>query len=377
MKNISILYFHTLDLTFKSAQTIQVVKDYFYLSKLGIPVKIYGTYNNHQDFDDIQEYLKDSPLVIRAKKDSFFNRLTLKISFFFDLLNASSKKIVVTRTYRKLRTIFRLKQFGFKIILIHEMHEESFPYIFKENISKNYSKFLFLHKQLNLILFTNYSQQIYFEKEYGLSPKSYAVIPNGVETDKFLNISIESNYVLTYGGGFNKWKNVDLVFEALSLLDNKYTLRIAGGKGDLKSAQYINNLINKFNIEPTRVDYLGFVNNVEFPTKVLDKSNLLLIPLGENIQSQYLTSPMKLYEYMSTKIPVLAVKFPSITLVARDTIYLSTTNARNFAKKIIEICEKNIDKFDSRPMNEIAKKYSYINRSKQLYNEIKKLDEIL
>lgn len=376
MKDIRILYFHTLDLTFKSAQTIQVVKDYFYLSKLGIPVKIYGTYNNQEDYDEVQEYVNGSQVLINARRNSFFNRLALKIGFCLDLISTYSKKIVVTRAYRKLRTIIRLKELGFKIILIHEMHEESFPYIFKSNISKKYSQFLFFHNKLDLLLFTNFSQQIYFKKEYGINPQSYAVLPNGVEIDKFLGVSMESNYVLTYGGGFNKWKNVDLVFEALSFLDEKYTLRIAGGKGDFNSNKYIDQLTNKFNIEPTRVDYLGYVNNNDFPKKVLDKSNLLLLPLGENIQSQYLTSPMKLYEYMATQIPVLGVNFPSIALIAQETIYLSTIDPKKFAKKITEICEKNFEKFDSAPMNKVAQNYSYLNRSKNFYKEILKLNEI-
>ena len=87
MKDISILYFHTLDLTFKSAQTIQVVKDYFYLSKLGISVKIYGTYNNQDDYDEVQKYVRGSQVLINARRNSFFNRLALKIRFCLDLIN--------------------------------------------------------------------------------------------------------------------------------------------------------------------------------------------------------------------------------------------------------------------------------------------------
>ena len=370
MKDISVLYFHNLDFTFKSAQTIQVVKDYFYLSKLGIKVKIYGTYKNQEDFILVQSYLKDSAVKIVAKKNSSYNKILLKINFLYDLLTEQHKKIVVTRHYRKLISAIRLKQFGIKFSLIHEMHEESFPYLFKASVSKAYTKHVFSHKKLNLLIFTNYSQLTFFKTEFGFSPKSYTVLPNGVETEKFVNVKMEFNYVITYGGGFNKWKNVDLIFEAFSLLEDKYTLRIAGGKGDIQSDDYINFLTLKFNIDPKRIDYLGFVNNQDFPSKVLDKSNLLLLPLGDNIQSRYLTSPMKLFEYMSTQIPVLAVNFPSVSLIANNTIHLSPNDANEFSKKIIEACESSKNHDILIKMNKIAEKFSYSNRSLKLHKVI-------
>lgn len=369
MKSIRIFYFHTLDLTFKSAQTIQVVKDYFHLSKLGMQVSIYGTYKIEEDFLLIQEYLNGSTVKIDVKKDGFVNRILIKINFLFDLIFEQTEKIVVTRHYRKLISAIRFKQLGFKFCLIHEMHEECFPYLFKKNISKNETRSILTHKNLNHLIFTNYSQVVFFEKEFGCNPKSYSILPNGVEIEKFSNVLMEPNYVITYGGGFNKWKNVDLIFEALSLLDDKFTLRIAGGKGDVQSDEYIQYLTKKFNINSRRVDYLGFVNNQDFPSKVLNKSNLLLLPLGDNVQSKYLTSPMKLFEYMSTQIPVLAVNFPSVSLIVNNSIYLSANDPKVFSQKIIEACDKS-NKNIYLKKNTIVEKFSYSNRSMKFFKEI-------
>ena len=82
MKGISILYFHTLDLTFKSAQTIQVVKDYYHLSNLGINVSLYGSYKNEEDYSLIKEYVAGSSLRIISKRNSKVNRAKLKFKFF-------------------------------------------------------------------------------------------------------------------------------------------------------------------------------------------------------------------------------------------------------------------------------------------------------
>jgi glycosyltransferase involved in cell wall biosynthesis len=359
-----IYYYHNLNLTFKSAQTIQVVKDYYYLSKLSIEVNIYGTFENEDDYKVIKKFLKDSKVNLIAKKQSFWNRVYLKLLIIRSLIFDHASKIIVTRHYKKLSLAIKLKQVGFNFRIIHEMHEESFPYFFK-SISKRKIKLLLLNNRINNLIFTNYSQVDLFNDEFGSLPKNYAILPNGVELNKFYKVNMKSNFVLTYVGQFNKWKNLGIMFHALSKLDKKYSLRIAGGKGNLQSKILIDSLIKKYKIDPSRVDYLGYVDNKDVPKLVLHDSNVLLLPLGDNIQSIYLTSPMKLFEYMSTKIPVLAIDYPSVSSIASGAIFLSKNNADDFVLKIKEICKKTKSEFDFREMNRIAKNYSYSNRSKK------------
>lgn len=370
MSSVKIFYFHTLDLTFKSAQTIQIIKDYKYLSKNGIEVSIYGTYKCDKDYLSINEYLNNSKVNLVARKHSSLNKVILKFLFLLNLLRSTSNKILITRHHKKLKTALKLKKFGLRVQIFHEMHEECFPYLFKKKISKKETQSLFFNHGIDLIIFTNYSQKEFFIKEFGSLPKSSSVLPNGVEIDKFCNICMESNFVLTYGGGFNDWKNLDIIFESLSVLDKKYTLKIAGGKGNSKSENYVKNLIDKYSIDPSRVNYLGFVDNHNFPYKVLSDSNVLLLPLGDNIQSRYLTSPMKLFEYMATQIPVLAIDMPSVSGIAEDSVFFSKLDSKDFADAIVDICNRKKSSFDFSRMNSVAEKYSYKNRSSKFLKEI-------
>jgi len=369
-----VYYYHPLDLTFKSAQTLQVIKDYCHLSKLGISVVVYGSYTNINDLLSIQQYIVNSNLKIISSKRSFFGKTTVKLAFFLDMLFSTGRKIIVTRHYRKLSKVLQLKKFMSDIKVLHEMHEESFPYLFKPHIRKNKIKSLLLNEFLDCIIFTNYSQEIFFEREFGQNPKKSKVLPNGVEFEKFRHATMSENFVLTYLGQFNQWKNVELIFEALSLLDDRYTLRVAGGKNDKTSQEYIFNLIKKYNINPDRVDYLGFVNNSNIVDQVLMNSHVLLLPLGDNIQSIHLTSPMKLFEYMSTKIPILAVDFPSVRLITSDKIFLSPNSGKFFSDQIRVICSTKKTDFNFRLMNDLVQKYSYKNRSniflKEVINEL-------
>jgi glycosyltransferase involved in cell wall biosynthesis len=156
----------------------------------------------------------------------------------------------------------------------------------------------------------------------------------------------------------------------MKLLDDKYTLRIAGGKNK-DGKKIIQNLIKKYNINPKRVNYLGYIDNDHVVSAVLDNSNALLLPLGNNLQSKYFTSPMKLFEYMSTSIPVVAVKYPSITSIVRnDEVYLAENTPFDFSEKIRQACEKDNDEMIDN-MNNLVKNYSYENRSHKLNNFIR------
>jgi glycosyltransferase involved in cell wall biosynthesis len=93
------------------------------------------------------------------------------------------------------------------------------------------------------------------------------------------------------------------------------------------------------------VDYIGFLQPSELAEKALNNSSVLVVPLSNHPIAQYATSPMKLVEYMATKIPIVAVDHPSITTLAgSESIHLSTTDPIEFYKTIINAIEENHDK---------------------------------
>ncbi|HIE73144.1 MAG TPA: glycosyltransferase [Flavobacteriales bacterium] len=370
MNYYKVFYYHPLDLTFKSAQTLQVIKDYYHLSKLGVSVVVYGSYENINDLLLIQEYVASANFRVISRKRTFFGKIVAKVVFFWSMLSPTEKKTIVTRHYRKLSSAFLIKKIISNLRVVHEMHEESFPYLFKTHIKKEHIKSLLKNKSLDCLIFTNYSQQVFFKQEFECDPIKFAILPNGVEFDKFQGVTMSNNFVLTYLGQFNHWKNVELIFKALSLLDKKYTLRIAGGKGDNESEVFIKNLMEQYNIDSSRVCYLGFINNHEVANKVLKNSNVLLLPLGDNIQSKFLTSPMKLFEYMATSIPVLSVDYPSVRLIASEKIFFSSNDAKSFASQIENICNKSHNFFNFDSMNVLARQYSYKSRSNKFLKEV-------
>jgi len=370
MKNYNIYYYHPLNLSFKSAQTLQVIKDYFYLSKLGYDIKLYGEYENIHDLKEIKQFVMNSKLKIFYTKKSKIHRIMNKIKFLCKITRDKGNKIIITRHYKKLKELIFLKFIFKNIKFYHEMHEESFAYLFSKRINKQTMKKLF--NKVNCLIFTNESQLEFYKKEFKGIPKNFIILYNGVEIEKFSKAIFKQNFIITYLGQFNSWKNVELIFAAMTHLDKKYTLKIAGGKNDKQSLDYINNLIKKYNIDKNRIKYLGYIKNTEVVKEVLNDSNVLLLPLGDNIQSKYLTSPMKLFEYMATNIPVVAIKYPTITSIIKNSeIYLSDDNATSFASNIKKAAESNNTE-KIKLMNLLSQSFSYQERSKKLDQYLQK-----
>jgi len=108
-----IFYFHSLYLNFNSSQTIQVIRDYSYLSDRGFDVTLSGVYDDEQSFSDIKEFISTRNVkIIASKGNTKLPRLISKIRFLFDVIRHSKeKKCFVTRSYHKSREILRYRQF--------------------------------------------------------------------------------------------------------------------------------------------------------------------------------------------------------------------------------------------------------------------------
>ena len=109
--------------------------------------------------------------------------------------------------------------------------------------------------------------------------------------------------------------------------------------------------------------YLGTIYHKQTDILILPPKHQWDITLSGGLST-------KLFEYMSTKIPVLAIGHPSITSIASGTIFLSKNDVDEFATKIKEICEKSEADFDFESMNKVAENYSYTNRSKKYFREV-------
>jgi len=63
----------------------------------------------------------------------------------------------------------------------------------------------------------------------------------------------------------------------------------------------------------------------------------LLLPLGNNVQSRYFTSPMKLFEYAASGVPMIVARQPTTLSLVRDgeqALLVSPDSAQELADAV-------------------------------------------
>lgn len=361
-----IYYYYPLQFHYHSGQTIQVIQDYKNLSQHGYKVTLFGTYEDEAALQEIRDDIGHAPIRLLLRKGhTKWNRDWLKWRCLLQMGCDRAPKIIISRNYNKIREAVTFRWFLGNSRFLLERHEDAFPYLLKKQhqAERERERFRRLFTQLDALILTNYSQKEIFLREFQHVPESI-VLPNSVDIEPFSAARApmynpEGPFVLTYAGQFTPWKNVELLFQALVHLDSRYVLRLAGGKGDGSSAVWVNTLVQRYGLQG-RVDYRGFISRNRLIPDVLDGSSVLLLPLGDNLESRYLTSPMKLFEYMATSIPVVAVNYPSVQLITgNESVYLAPNEALGFAKAIQQAVDT--PKGDARinAMNRLAKQYSH------------------
>ena len=376
---MKIYYFHSLYLNFNSSQTIQVIRDYRYLSDEGFDITLSGVYDDDSAYQDISDYIASHNIkIIAARGTSRISRLLSKLRFILDIFrHAKEQKFFVTRSYQKTHEALFYKSIVPDTHVLMELHEHALPYLVQKKKRVNKSSYEKLFDKVDGLILTNYSQEKVLQDEFSSLPR-YSILPNGVETARFSSAQPPSSksalpIVITYTGQFSRWKNIELLFQAMALLGDRYQLRIAGGKGDSASENYIHQLAEKYGLA-RQLDFRGFVRPDKLAESVLEGSSVLLLPLGDNIESKYFTSPMKLFEYMATGIPVVSVNYPSVNLITgEDTVFLASADPEDFARAIRQAQAVEAGSQRIIRMNKVAASYSYENRASRLSSFIHSL----
>ncbi len=367
-----IYYCHPLVFDFKSGVTSQVIRDSVHLARRGCEVFLFGTYSDEAAFDAIRNYIGDASVRLMVKKGAdkrwrgwFFILFMIRM-----MLDFTPGKTIIARQYGKISQLLLLRPFLRKPFIILELHENAFPHLMPPKHGRSAMEIKNICRKVieraDGLSLTNHSQEVVLKAEFKKLPP-YVVFPNGVEWKRFSKARPgqpdKGEFVVTYTGQFTGWKNIELLFKALALLDERFTLRIAGGKGDEASRKLIEDLTARHGLEG-RVDYRGFVAPESLVPEVIDGSSVLALPLGDNMESRWFTSPMKLFEYMATGIPVVAVDMPSVRLITGgDAVYLSENEPGSFAGAIMSAVTSPDREERVERMNAIGRRYTYEKRA--------------
>ena len=258
---------------------------------------------------------------------------------------------------------------------------------FKKNLVlelHTFPKNLLLHKRVfkkskAIIVITDKLKELLIKK--GINKNKILVAPDGVDIEKF-NIDIskeearkkmnlpQDKKIVLYTGHLYEWKGAQILADASKLLDNNTLIIFVGGtENDVK--EFKNRNIDKKNLL-----ILGYKPYSQIPY-YLKASDILVLPnSGKTEISKDWTSPMKMFEYMASKRPIIASNLPSIReiLNKNNAILVKPDSSEDLAQGI-ECILKDFDLSDKilRKAFKDVQKYSWLNRVKKILIFIKSL----
>ncbi|MBK7980208.1 MAG: glycosyltransferase [Ignavibacteriae bacterium] len=280
------------------------------------------------------------------------------------LIRQNNVDIVITRNPTFLKYLIKIK-LKFKIKVYFETHDfyanlklrDDINHSKKRKIEKIENKFI---PRIDGVICLQNSQKELYEEHF--PNVNIFVTRTGLRDIE--NINHEKKYV-TYIGSLDKHKGVDQLIQAAAQSRSKPEILIIGGKTEFEVEETKNIISNYYN--PDYVKITGWINKKEM-SEYLAKTAIGIIPLENTFFNKYLTSPLKLFDYYSFCIPVIASDLPStreLIIEAKTGLFFGSVS--DLADKIDELLLSNciIDEMRNN-IQEYAQKFLWINRAKEL-----------
>lgn len=210
---------------------------------------------------------------------------------------------------------------------------------------------------------------------YGISENSILVAADGVDVKQFtpteskhvartrLGLPVDMPIVF-YIGRLDGWKGVDTLLKASLLFDASVKLAIIGGDADeiaKLSAQYPN------------VYFLGNRPYAELKNNQQAADVLVLPNTARHITSARYTSPLKLFAYMTSGVPIIASDLPSLRDVLDESVAMlvAPDDAQALAYGIQStLANKEQGMVRARAARERVQEYSWEQRAKMILQRI-------
>jgi glycosyltransferase involved in cell wall biosynthesis len=197
-----------------------------------------------------------------------------------------------------------------------------------------------LFKKLAGVIATNSITKEQLKKTFGLPEERFITEPNGVDFSVFTPMTEiaarerlqlpQKGKLALYIGRFFDWKGLGILPDAAKLLPNDISIGLVGG-----TEEEFARVAGK---KAERLTFFGSKPYAEMPLWEAAADTLVVLGTHQDEQSWNYTSPMKVFEYMAMKRPIVASRTPALQniLSAEECYFYEPDNALDLARAIAE-----------------------------------------
>ncbi len=268
--------------------------------------------------------------------------------------------VLYTRDYM---TILFFSSHKINVLELHDISSSNF--LFK-SVLKKVKVFFVLNNNLKADLVSlGVAKEKIFISPSGVDLKDFNIALSKQDLRNKLDLPQDKKIVL-YTGQFYEWKGVGTLAEAAKIMPDTTFVFVGGAEPELSS--FIRKCKNV-----TNIIVKSFQERSEI-AKFLSASDVLVIPNSGNSRiSSHYTSPLKLFEYMASKRPIIASDLPSIreVLSEEECVFASPDNPKSFTDAINKILVNPAlaEKISLNSYNKVLK-YSWHERAHKIIEKI-------
>ena len=201
-------------------------------------------------------------------------------------------------------------------------------------------------KPKKIIVISNHIKSVLLKK--GFKEKDILVSPDAVNLSMFQNLDKlearrrlnlpKDKKIVMYWGNFKAWKGIDTLAESVKYMRNYFIVMIGGTK-DTDIAR-----IRKMVTGENNVLVEGFKDQELLPTYLASADVLVLPNTAKDENSRLFTSPLKLFEYMASRRPIVASNVPALREILNDSnaMFFNPDDPKNLARTVELTLQDNL-----------------------------------
>ncbi len=332
-----VIYYHRLSFPSGSGQTIAVIRDYFELSKHVGWVDLFYRAEAALAGDGLAQALAThgaqptSAFALHCIPNGWFGKTRLRRQVTQLVRADNIPVVIVVRAFAQAQAAIAIRTLVDRptVRVVMELHENPFPYLRWQEMGRKVKAAVsrqragWIYGNVDAAVCTAQPQIAYFQAlskgktPTWLHPNGYPDLLFETDTGDQLRPN-DGRFHLAYAGRLSAWKNPEVMMAALQYLPKQFVLEIAGGRlgeDDATRAALVQKAA-EFGVAE-RVTYHGFLDPVKVPA-FLRAADCLILPLGNTLEARLFTSPMKLFEYAASGVPMVVTRHPSTESLVQD-----------------------------------------------------------